>query len=112
MKKLYWLALPLFMGTATSFLKADEINNLAAALKDIIISSAPLSDLDWKLKTALNNEKFEKLLNQIETKKEESVSGVPILSNIPILGRLFSSKKAVDTKTNVLIFVTPKILEQ
>ncbi|HBL98863.1 TPA: hypothetical protein DDZ86_04450 [Candidatus Dependentiae bacterium] len=72
MKKLYWLALPLFMGTATSFLKADEINNLAAALKDIIISSAPLSDLDWKLKTALNNEKFEKLLNQIETKKEES----------------------------------------
>jgi len=37
---------------------------------------------------------------------------VPLLSDIPIIGVLFKNTKTVDNKTNVLIFVTPKIIEQ
>ncbi|MBN1824416.1 MAG: type II and III secretion system protein [Endomicrobiales bacterium] len=47
----------------------------------------------------------------IETKKEENREGIPILQDIPILGVLFTRKTVNEVKTNVLIFVTPKIVE-
>ncbi|MCB4790999.1 MAG: type II and III secretion system protein [Elusimicrobia bacterium] len=51
------------------------------------------------------------LAGMIETKKEKQKTGIPLLMDIPILGYLFSRQIDVDTKTNVLIFVTPKIIE-
>lgn len=48
----------------------------------------------------------------IENYKDKTTSGIPILSDIPILGTLFKNTKTMDNKTNVLIFVTPKIIEQ
>lgn len=51
------------------------------------------------------------LAGLIETKKEEKSEGIPLLCDIPVLGYLFSRKTLSDTKTNVLIFVTPKIIE-
>lgn len=47
----------------------------------------------------------------IDTQKQNNSSGIPLLSDIPILGALFSQKTVNETKTNVLIFVTPKIVE-
>ena len=52
------------------------------------------------------------LAGLIETKKEQTSSGIPLLSDIPVLGVLFSRKTMNETKTNVLIFVTPKIIEE
>lgn len=52
------------------------------------------------------------LAGLIETTKGNTKEGIPILSDIPILGALFSVQKNNKTKTNVLIFVTTKILEQ
>ncbi|MBN1622107.1 MAG: type II and III secretion system protein [Endomicrobiales bacterium] len=51
------------------------------------------------------------LAGMIETKKEKQKEGIPLLMDIPILGYLFSRQITNDTKTNVLIFVTPKIIE-
>ena len=51
------------------------------------------------------------LAGLIETTKGKTVEGIPILCDIPILGALFSLTKHYETKTNVLIFVTTKILE-
>jgi len=48
----------------------------------------------------------------IENYKDKNTSGIPLLSDIPLLGILFKHTKTVDNKTNVLIFVTPKIIEQ
>ena len=39
-------------------------------------------------------------------------SGVPLLKDIPWLGNLFKSKQRVDNKAELLIFVTPRILEE
>ena len=50
------------------------------------------------------------LAGLIETKKGKTVSGVPLLCDIPILGVLFSITKHYETKTNVLIFVTTKLI--
>ncbi|MDR2191453.1 MAG: type II and III secretion system protein [Endomicrobium sp.] len=52
------------------------------------------------------------LAGLIETTKGKTKTGVPLLSDIPVLGALFSVDKDYDTKTNVLIFVTPKLLEE
>lgn len=40
-----------------------------------------------------------------------SSDGLPFLSQIPILGRLFSSKDYLENKTELVIFVTPKLSE-
>jgi general secretion pathway protein D len=41
----------------------------------------------------------------------KTVSKVPILGDIPILGYLFRHDTTVDKKTNLLIFITPKIIK-
>jgi general secretion pathway protein D len=40
----------------------------------------------------------------------ETITKVPLLGDIPILGWLFKSRSASKEKTNMLIFLTPKIL--
>ena len=47
-----------------------------------------------------------------ETERRETISKVPFLGDIPGLGYLFRSKKRVDNKAELLIFVTPRILEE
>ncbi len=41
----------------------------------------------------------------------ELVRGIPVLKDIPFLGRLFSSKASTNKKTELVIFVTPTIVE-
>jgi general secretion pathway protein D len=43
-------------------------------------------------------------------KEEVSVSKVPLLGDIPVLGWLFKNKQKSLTKVNILYFLTPKIL--
>jgi type IV pilus assembly protein PilQ len=47
-----------------------------------------------------------------ETERRETISKVPFLGDIPILGNLFKSKQRTDNKAELLIFVTPRILEE
>jgi type IV pilus assembly protein PilQ len=47
-----------------------------------------------------------------ETERRETISKVPYLGDIPVLGNLFKSRKRVDNKAELLIFVTPRILEE
>jgi type IV pilus assembly protein PilQ len=46
-----------------------------------------------------------------ETVKADQVTRVPFFSDIPILGNLFKTTSVVDDRTELLIFVTPKILQ-
>lgn len=45
-----------------------------------------------------------------EQTKSSSVSKVPVLGDIPVLGRLFTSDESRDDRTELLIFITPRIL--
>jgi type IV pilus assembly protein PilQ len=47
-----------------------------------------------------------------ETERRESVKKVPFLGDIPFAGALFRSKQRIDNKAELLIFVTPRILEE
>ena len=46
-----------------------------------------------------------------ETERRETIKKVPFLGDIPVLGALFRSKQRTNNKAELLIFVTPRILE-
>ncbi len=48
----------------------------------------------------------------VRDKVSEVVNKVPLLGDIPILGWLFKSRTATTEKTNMMIFMTPKIVRQ
>ncbi len=45
-----------------------------------------------------------------KTNKSKSVSEVPLLGKIPILGWLFKKEKVIEDTTELLIFITPRII--
>jgi type IV pilus assembly protein PilQ len=47
-----------------------------------------------------------------ETERRETVNKVPFLGDLPVVGFFFRSKQRVDNKAELLIFVTPRILEE
>jgi len=47
-----------------------------------------------------------------ETERRETIKKVPLLGDVPVVGNLFKSKQRVDNKAELLIFVTPRILEE
>jgi general secretion pathway protein D len=47
----------------------------------------------------------------ISENSSDGESGVPILRDIPLLGGLFSSKNQNTTKTELVIMVTPRVLD-
>jgi type IV pilus assembly protein PilQ len=47
-----------------------------------------------------------------ETERRETINKVPFLGDIPYLGAAFRSKQRTNNKAELLIFVTPRILEE
>ena len=46
----------------------------------------------------------------IRNNQREFISKVPLLGDIPVLGWLFKKKSTTEEKTNLLVFITPKII--
>lgn len=44
--------------------------------------------------------------------QKEGMSGVPGLMNVPVLGWLFKTRTSTEETSELLIFITPKILER
>jgi type IV pilus assembly protein PilQ len=47
-----------------------------------------------------------------EVSKNDTIKKVPVLGDVPVLGNLFKNKGRNDTKAELLIFVTPRILSE
>ena len=47
----------------------------------------------------------------IQDRDQETISKVPFLGDIPLLGWLFKTKNITRSKTNLLILLTPKIVK-
>lgn len=47
----------------------------------------------------------------VKTTDNQSTSGTPILSGIPIIGRLFRTETDTDNRNELLIFITPSIVQ-
>jgi type IV pilus assembly protein PilQ len=48
----------------------------------------------------------------LETTKSKSADKVPFLGDVPVLGNLFKTTTNINNKTELLIFITPKILRE
>lgn len=48
----------------------------------------------------------------MQEKEEETVTKMPILGDIPILGWLFKQKSLTKNKTNLLVFLTPSVVKE
>jgi len=48
----------------------------------------------------------------MQSSKQESESKIPVLGDIPLLGNLFKSKSKAGAKTELIIFLTPRIVEE
>jgi type IV pilus assembly protein PilQ len=47
-----------------------------------------------------------------EQEKQETLTKVPFFGDIPLIGWLFRNKSSIDSKTELLIFLTPRILSE
>jgi general secretion pathway protein D len=47
----------------------------------------------------------------IRDNETEGQSGVPVLKDIPLVGALFSTTSVSSTRTELLIFITPRVME-
>jgi type IV pilus assembly protein PilQ len=47
-----------------------------------------------------------------QSETDEIQQGIPYLMKIPVLGWLFKNRETIDTKTELLIFITPTIIHQ
>ncbi len=78
----------------------DGVPNLAPDIKIKQLSSVV------KVK---NNKKI-LLGGLIQKRSQENITKVPGLGSIPILGNVFRSKKTVNTKSELIIVITPKLI--
>ena len=58
----------------------------------------------------VDNEQILVLGGLIEDQIRESEQRVPVLGKLPLLGNLFRARRTTAVKTNLLVFIRPKIL--
>ncbi len=77
---------------------------------DITTKAAPINSRSAKTKILVNDGQTAVLGGIYSSDNQKIENGVPWLRHIPVLGWLFKSKSVNDTKNELLIFLTPKIL--
>ena len=73
-------------------------------------SAQPLATRHIKTNIVVRNGDTAVLGGLMKEDDVESVRKVPLLGDIPILGWLFKSRTSSKEKTNMLIFLTPKVI--
>ncbi|WP_374032656.1 hypothetical protein [Bdellovibrio bacteriovorus] len=73
-------------------------------------STQPLAKRSLKTVINVNNGDTVVLGGLMKEQDQESVTKVPLLGDIPIIGWLFKSRTIVKDKTNMVVFLTPKIV--
>ncbi|MFP4609403.1 MAG: type IV pilus secretin PilQ [Thiohalophilus sp.] len=71
----------------------------------------PINTQNVQTQVLINNGETIVLGGVYEQTKSNTVNRVPFFADLPIVGALFRSKSQVDEKSELLIFVTPKIIK-
>ncbi|RBQ32124.1 general secretion pathway protein GspD [Arcobacter sp. FW59] len=92
-----------------------EINALLEGIKSTKISAGDNPDtLKKEIKTTaiLNNGESVIIGGLIENKNEQTISKVPLLGDVPLLGGLFRNESNINKKNNLVIIVTPYLIPE
>ena len=97
--------------TEGDYIKLDiyqEISAVKQSTQEILINVGPTTTKrSTKTSVVVKDGQTVVIGGLMEEKTNESVSKVPILGDIPILGWLFKYKSTTKNKTNLLVFITP-----
>ena len=90
-----------------------DINQEISAVKDSRGQGVDLVTTKRAAKTSVVVKDKETVVigGLIQDNEQETVSKVPLLGDIPLLGWLFKSKSKTRTKTNLMILLTPHIVK-
>tara|TARA_Y100000741_G_scaffold149592_1_gene112842 strand:+ start:1599 stop:3557 length:1959 start_codon:yes stop_codon:yes gene_type:complete len=88
---------------------AQEISNISASATGAVDLITNERTIDTTV--IVNDGDILVLGGLLEDQLRESDQRVPFLGNIPLLGNLFKSKKTTKVKTNLMVFIRPKILD-
>ena len=91
--------------TLDIFQEIESISESAVVTSDIVTNKRSL-----KTKVLVKDEAILVLGGLISDEKQQIVSKVPILGDIPLLGTLFRSTTDTSTKKNLMIFIHPVIV--
>lgn len=89
---------------------ADYAN--ALTVPGLGISAPPINKQEVNTLVLVDNGETLVLGGVFEQSKSNTVTRVPLLGDIPLIGFLFRSKSEQDDKSELLIFVTPKIVRE
>ena len=85
---------------ATSEQAVGDVNDVGPTLTKRLLRNTVVAE----------NGKTVVLGGLIRNNQTESITKVPFLGDIPVLGWLFKQKKTTNDKTNLLVFITPRII--
>ena len=97
----------------SNFIKLDIKANVTDYSSKQVSDVAP-SILERKAETSVMVSDSDTVVlgGLVRDKTTEAVSKVPLLGDIPILGWLFKSKNSTVSKSNLMLFITPKVMRQ
>ena len=87
----------------------QEVSSISAqilAASDVITNERKI-----ETKVLANDSDIVVLGGLVKDDVQDSTQGVPLLSSIPLLGRLFRNDVVTVTKSNLLVFIRPTIIE-
>lgn len=87
-----------------------DISNTTIAASELAKNAIATSTRRIKTQIVVNSGDTAVLGGLMKDTDSEQVSKVPVLGDIPILGWLFKSKSTNKSKTNLVVFITPKVV--
>ncbi|MBI5098224.1 MAG: hypothetical protein HZB30_03160 [Nitrospirae bacterium] len=102
--------------TEGDYVKLDiyqEISALKDATESIIISVGPTTTKrSTKTSVVVKDGRTVVIGGLMQERDEESITKMPLLGDIPVMGWLFKSKNVSKNKTNLLVFLSPHIVKE
>ena len=98
-------------GVETGRLKATT--NPHAALSDAdlaVVAVGTRSHRNGSIDLSFVRRVAEQIGELIRDRDEDSVTGVPLLSSIPVLGNLFKTTQTLVRRTELLVLITPRVV--
>ncbi len=94
------------------YIETNQVLDATNALSSGVIIPPDLGKRDMKTKILVTDGSTIVVGGLIKKTTTETEIKVPILGDIPLLGWFFKTKRSEDTKTNLLVFITPRIISE
>jgi type IV pilus assembly protein PilQ len=88
-----------------------EVNKDSPDFGNLVLGVPPINTQNVKTQVLVDNGETIVLGGVYEQTKSNTINRVPFFGDLPLIGVLFRSRSENETKDELLIFVTPKIIK-